>query len=424
MFSGHFYSFAKNDKMKRQGFTTRALNVPFPKTDPHHALQMPVYGAVAFEFDSSRQMAASFRGEHVAHVYSRSSNPTVEYFEVKLSELTGAHAVLAVASGMAAIADALLAVAGSGDNIIAGDHLFGHTYALFQQTFRDLGIEVRFSSLNDPQEILKLADEHTRALFFETVTNPQLEIPDIEMLSAVAKQKNLVLVADSTMTPPNVFEAGNFGVDIEVLSTTKYVSGGATSFGGAIIDHGSFDWTSLPLMQPYALKFGKNALIARLRKNIYRNTGGSMTPQTALLQIQGLDILELRVSRCFGNCMGIGKFLGTRKEVTRIDYPGLPGSEFYALSRKYFRGIPGTIMTFDLASEDACYDFMDRLQVIRRATNLNDNKTLIIHPWSTIYAEFPEEERRTMGIRPTMMRLSLGIEDAADLIADIEQALG
>lgn len=409
--------------MKKQGFTTRSLNIPFPKDDPHKALQMPVYGAQAFEFETAEQIAANFRGEYIAHVYSRTSNPTVEYFEVKLRELTGAPTALAVSSGMAAISNAILAIAKSGDNIISGNHLFGHTYALFTQTLPDLGIETRFTALQDVAEIESLIDGNTRAIFFETVTNPQLEIADIEMLAEVANRHNLVLIADSTLTPPNVFEAKKHGVHVEVMSTTKYISGGATSFGGAILDYGTYDWGNIPAVAPNVPKFGRNAFLSRLRKNIYRNTGGSMTAQTASFQIAGLDLLELRVWRCYQNCMAIGNFLKENTKVARVDYPGLSDSAGYPLSKKYFGGIPGTIMTFDLESEATCFAFMNRLKIIRRATNLNDNKTLIIHPWSTIYAEFPEEARIEMGIRPTMMRLSVGIEDAADLIEDIEGAI-
>lgn len=409
--------------MKKQGFTTRSLNIPFPKDDPHKALQMPVYGAQAYEFDSAEQIAANFRGEYIAHVYSRTSNPTVEYFEVKLRELSGAHAALAVASGMAAISNSIMAIAKAGDNIISGNHLFGHTYALFNQTFPDLGIGTRFSPLQDAKEIESLIDSKTRAIFFETVTNPQLDIADIEMLSEVANRHNLLLIADSTLTPPNVFEAKTHGVHIEVLSTTKYISGGSTSFGGAILDHGTFQWSLNPNIAPYSEKFGRNAFIAKLRKNIYRNTGGSMTAQTAGFQIAGLDLLDLRVERCYKNCMAICNFLNSNNKVASVNYPGLPESAGFNRAMKYFGGIPGTIITFDLESEAACFAFMNRLKIIRRATNLNDNKTLIIHPWSTIYCEFPEEVRVAMDIRPTMMRLSVGIEDAADLIEDIDRAL-
>lgn len=409
--------------MKKTGFTTTALNVPYTKTDPHKSLQMPLYETVAFEFDSAEQIEANFKGEYVAHVYSRSSSPTVEYFELKLKALTESHAVLAVSSGMAAIADTILAVTKAGDNIISSGQLFGHTLALFQQTISEFGVETRFSNLKDPEEIEKLIDKNTRAIYFETVTNPQLEIVDIEMLATIAKKHHILLITDSTITPPNVFHAAKFGVNIEVISTTKYISGGATAFGGAIIDHGNYDWTLNPNLSRYTQKFGKNAFIAKLRKNIYRNTGGAMAPQTAKFMIQGLDILELRVEKCYQNCLALGAFFEANPKVVKVDYPGLKSDKGFALSEKYFNGIPGTIMSFDLESKAACFAFMNKLKIIRRATNLNDNKTLIIHPHSTIYNEFTEEERNEAGIRDTMMRLSVGIENVEDLIADLEQAL-
>lgn len=409
--------------MNKKGFTTSALNIPYPKTDPHKALQMPVYESVAFEFDSAEQIEANFKGEYIAHVYSRTSNPTVEYLETKIRTLTGSFGVLAVSSGMAAIADTMLSVCKTGENFISGNQLFGHTYALFNQTFADLGIEVRFSDLKSPEEIEKLIDKNTRAIYFETITNPQLHIADIEMLSTLARKHNILLICDSTMTPPNVFEAGNQGVNIEVLSATKYLSGGATAFGGIIIDHGNYDWQMNPCITKYSAKFGKGAFIARLRKNIYRNTGSGMTSQTAKLMIQGIDILEIRVQRCFENCIALGKFMEMHEKIKRVDYPGLENNPEFLLAKKQFRGIPGTIMSFDLESKEACFAFMNKLEIIRRATNLNDNKSLIIHPHSTIYCEFTETERKEAGIRDTMLRLSVGIENAGDLIADISQAL-
>ncbi|MFV0590626.1 MAG: PLP-dependent transferase [Draconibacterium sp.] len=409
--------------MKKTGFTTTSLNVPYPKSDPHKALQMPLYESVAFEFESAEQIEANFRGEYLAHVYSRTSSPTVEYFELKLKALTGSNGVIAMSSGMAAISNTILAITKAGDNIISGNRLFGHTLALFRHTLAEFGLESRFSDLYNEAEIERLIDEKTRAIYFETVTNPQLEIADIEMLARIAKKYRILLIADSTITPPNVFRADNFGVNIEVISTTKHISGGATSFGGAIIDHGNFDWTSNPNLVNYTEKFGKNALVAKIRKNIYRNTGGSMSPQTAQYMSQGLDMLELRVDKCFQNCMALGSYLRSNPKVTIVDFPGLEGDPGFDAAQKYFGGVPGTVMSFDLESKEACYAFMNRLKVIRRATNLGDNKTLIIHPHSTIYAEFPEAERAAANIRDTMMRLSVGIENVQDLIADIEQAL-
>ncbi len=409
--------------MKNTGFTTTSLNVPFSKKDPHNSLQMPLYESVAFEFDSAEQMEANFKGEYVAHVYSRSSSPTVEYFEMKLKTLTKSNGVIAVSSGMAAISNTIMAITKSGENIISSNQLFGHTLALFNNTFKEFGFETRYSLLKSEPDIESLIDEKTRAIYFETVTNPQLKIVDIEMLSKIALKHNLLLIADSTITPPNVFEAGKFGVNIEVISTTKYISGGATSFGGAIIDHGNYDWKCNPNFSKYTEKFLGNAFMAKIRKNIYRNTGGSMTPQTAKLQIQGLDILELRVEKCYDNCMDLSAFFKTHSKIKSIDYPGLQSDSNFEFAKKYFNGVPGTILSFDLESKEACFTFMNKLKIIRRATNLNDNKTLIIHPYSTIYAEFSDEERDKANIRDTMMRLSVGIENVADLIQDIEQAL-
>ncbi|QGY43567.1 aminotransferase class I/II-fold pyridoxal phosphate-dependent enzyme [Maribellus comscasis] len=408
--------------MKKSGFTTLALNVPYPKNDPHKSLQIPLYESVAFEFDSAEQIEANFKGEYVAHTYSRASSPTVEYFELKLKTLTQSNGVLAVSSGMAAISNTILAISKSGDNIISGSQLFGHTLSLFQQTLPDFGIDVRFSDLKDSGKLEELIDKNTRAIYFETVTNPQLEIADIEMLSEISRKYGIVLISDSTVTPPNVFNAGKLGINIEVFSATKHISGG-TAFGGVVIDHGNYDWRLNPNFKDFIEKFKDNAFIAKLRKNIYRNTGGSMAPQTAKFLIQGLDILELRVEKCYQNCLALGKFLSSNQKVKKVGYPGLEADSRNFLAKKYFSGIPGTIMTFDLESKEACFAFMNKLQIVRRATNLNDNKTLIIHPHSTIYAEFSEEERKIADVRDTMMRLSVGIENVEDLISDIKQAL-
>jgi len=208
-----------------------------------------------------------------------------------------------------------------------------------------------------------------------------------------------------------------------VMSTTKFISGGATSFGGLVIDNGLYDWNKNPNCSEFAQKFGDDAFIARLRKNYYRNMGTPMTAHTANYMIAGLDILELRVERCYQNCMKLGEFFDNHPKVTRVDYPGLKNSPYYELAIKQFSGVPGSVMTFDLSSQYECFQFMNRLKIIRRATNLNDNKSLIIHPYSTIYTEFSEDDRIKMGIRPTMMRLSVGIEGAEDLMEDIEQAL-
>jgi O-acetylhomoserine (thiol)-lyase len=409
--------------MKNKSFTTRSLHVPFPKNDPHRALQMPIYESVAFDFETAEDIAANFRGELPAHVYSRTGNPTVEYFERKIKVLTGAHLVLALSSGMAAISSTILTLCQNGDNIISGKNLFGHTFSLFSQNLPALGIEARFADFDKPEELEQLIDKNTRLIYFETVTNPQLEIADIEAISNIAKKHDLVLIADSTLTPPNVFESKRHGIDIEVMSTTKFISGGATAIGGVVIDNGTFNWELNPALAPHSGKLGRDTFFMRLKKHIFRQFGGCMSAHSAYYQILGLDILELRVEKCVENCLQLATFLKNHPKVKAVHYPALKSSPYRALSEKYFCNRPGGIITFDLESEAACFAFMNKLNIIRRATNLNDNKSLIIHPYSTIYTEFTPEERVEMKIRPTMMRLSVGIEGIDDLKEDIEQAL-
>ncbi|MCU4175624.1 aminotransferase class I/II-fold pyridoxal phosphate-dependent enzyme [Carboxylicivirga sp. N1Y90] len=410
-------------KENKEGFITRSLHAPFPKNDAYNALHMPVYDGVAYEFDSAEDIADVFAGNKVAHAYSRTSNPTVEYFEHKMKAVTDAHAVVALSSGMAAISNVLIALVENGGNVVASNHLFGHSYALLKQTLPALGIEVRFADMTDMEKVAEQTDELTRVYFFETITNPQLEIVDISRLSELAKQKNVAVVCDSTITPPYVFKSMQFGVDVEVMSTTKFISGGAAAFGGVVVDNGLFDWSKLPAMKEWVVDYNKNALVARIRKEIFRHLGGTMTAHTAHFMNLGLDIMALRVDRCVDNCKHLSAYFDSHLKIVSSNYPGVNSHESFDLAQEQFSSKPGAVMTFDLESKEACFQFFNRLKLIRRATNLNDNKTLCIHPESTIYAEFSDEEKVSMGIRPTMMRLSVGIEEVEDLINDFKQAL-
>ncbi len=405
---------------RKQGYTTKALNTPYPKPDPHHALHFPVYDSVAFEFDSSEDIADAFQDRKKAHAYSRVTNPTVEYFEEKIRNITGAHAVIAMSSGMAAITSVFMSVMKPGENILSSPKLFAHTYGLFEETLGGLGIEVRFTNMLDEKEIEQSIDKNTRAVFFETVTNPQLEIADIESIKKIASKNNILLIVDSTITPLNIFNSKDLGVNIEVMSSTKFISGGATSVGGVVIDNGITDWGTIPAIKKFFEKYGENAFLARQRKEIFRTLGPTMAPQTAQMQSMGLDIMDLRVERCYKNCMQLAEALHSSKKVKSVNYPGLPDSPYYELAEKQFHGIPGTVLSFDMHSQQDCFNLMNRLKIIRRATNLNDNKSLIIHPWTTIYAEYSDEMKKKMGLRDTMLRLSVGIEDIDDLIEDLD----
>jgi len=408
---------------KKLKFITKILHNRFLKEDPHGSLHMPVYENVAFEFKTAEETELAFQRKKPAHMYSRISNPTVEAFEQRVRAVTDAAGVVALSSGMAAISDVLLCVAGQGDNIVTTNHLFGNTYSLFTKTFKDWGLEVRFADLTKPETIAEVMDDRTRVIFFETITNPQLEVVDIQALSKVAKAKGVLLVADTTLTPPYAFVSKDFGVDVEVLSSTKYISGGATSVGGLIIDNGTFDWSHIPKFKEEAKQFGPFTLINRLRRQTYRNLGSCMSPHTAFLQSVGLETLHLRLDVSSANAHKIAAFLEGHPKVKSAHYPGLKSSPFYNITESQFGEKIGGLLTFDLGSKEECFKFMNALTLIRRTTNLNDNRTLILHPASTIFCEYDAALKEAMHVRETMIRLSVGIEDADDLIADIDAAL-
>lgn len=376
------------------------------KDDSYGSLSVPVYNTVAFEFESAEAMEAAFCGGNGEHTYSRITNPTVEALEVKIQEMTGAQSVTALNSGMAAISNTFMTVAAVGKNIVTSSHLFGNTYSLLNNTLGRFGVEVRFCDLTNLEEVRKQIDENTCAIFLEVITNPQLEVADLRQLSFVAHTYGVPLIADTTVVPPHIFHAKEWGIDIEVISSTKYISGGATSLGGLIIDYGVPEFTT------------------KLCKEIHRNLGAYMTPQAAYMQLLGLETLEVRYARQAATCLELAKRLKELPEVESVNYTGLEDNGFYLLSKEQFGCCPGAMFTFDLPTREACFRFMNRLQVIHRATNLFDNKTLVIHPGSTIYGSFTEELRITMGVTQKTIRISVGLEDVEVLYQDILQAIG
>lgn len=403
-------------------FSTLAIHGDPINKDVHGSIRMPVYDSVGFEFANSKDIQQSFEGRKPAHSYSRITNPTVEDFETRMRLLTGGTGALAVSSGMAAISNVVLALAESGSNIVTTRHLFGNTLALFEKTLKPWGLEARYVDMTRPEQVEAAVDKNTRMLFLENITNPQLEVANFGALSQIAGQKQIPLVVDCTMTTPYLFLSRKFGVDVEIISSTKYISGGATSVGGVIIDTGNFDWKQSPKLAEAARKMGPMALLATLRKEIYRNTGACLSAHNAYLQSLGLETLGLRVDKSCDNAMKVAQYLEKQPAVKRVTYPGLENSPFYALASQQFNGKFGGVLTFDLDSQENCFQYMDALQLIKRATNINDNKSLIIHPYSTIFCEYPESEREAMGVRSTLIRLSVGIEDVDDIIEDLQAA--
>ena len=324
---------------------------------------------------------------------------------------------------MAAVSNVIFLLASAGTNIIASRHLFGNTYVFFESTIREFGIETRFCDLTNPKEVKVNIDSNTVAIFVETITNPQLEVVDLKSLSHTAHEHNIPLIADSTLTPPNVFNAKEFGVDIEVISSTKCISGGGTSIGGLIVDYGTFSWSKSKKLATLSKKFGPYAFNYKLRREIFRNLGACMSPFAAYLQSLGLETLQMRFEKAAINCRELARFLEEMPQVTAVNYPGKQGSAFQEISKLQFGDYPGAMLTFDFATREACFTFMNNLELIRRATNVYDNKTLILHPASTIYCDFDRETREALHVYDTTLRLSLGIEDLEDLKSDLLQAL-
>ena len=391
--------------------------------DIHGAIAMPIYSGAAFEFETAEEIEDAFLGKSGKHTYSRISNPTVEAFENQIKELSGAEHILAISSGMAAISNVFMSIAFAGGNIITSPHLFGNTFSLFLFTLKDFGVDVRFCNLMDKEEVERNIDANTCALYTEVITNPQMEVVDLKGLSQIAKRKGVPLIADSTLVPWPAFNASQMGVDLEVVSSTKYISGGATSIGGLILDYQSFDWSNSPRLKDLARTVGKKAFQVKLRGEISRNLGAYMSPHTAYMQSLGLETLDLRFKKAASTCLRLAEFLQTLPAIKKVNYTGLEDNPFYTISKEQFGDYPGAMLTFSLEDKKTCFAFINRLKTIRRATNLFDNKSLIIHPSSTIYGTLAPEYKKLVNVPDDMIRLSVGLEDYEDLKLDILQAL-
>lgn len=385
---------------------TLAIHTAPELIDPHGALSMPIYHSAAFEFESAADMEAAFTGRMHKASYSRVVNPTVTYLEDKVTALTGANATYAFSSGMAAIHNALVTFAESGKNIVTSKHLFGNTFSLIGGTLRRFGVKAKFIDLTDINKVREAVDEDTCCIFGEIITNPQMEVADFRALAEVAHEHGIPLIADTTIIPFTQFSAKELGIDIEVVSSTKYISGGATSLGGLMINYGRFDFVD-----------------KRVRMELLYNLGAIMTPHAAYMQTLGLETLEARYKTQASNALTIAKALEKEEGILSVNYVGLEDNPYYNLVRSQFGDTAGAMLTFELDSREECWKLIDNVKVIRRATNLFDNRSLIIHPASTIFGNFPPAVRKTMQVKDTTIRLSVGLEHPKDIINDIKQAL-
>ena len=389
--------------MKKQ---TIAINTPFTRQDVYGALAVPIYNNVAFEFDDAQEMADAFCNRIKAPDYARVENPTVTNLEQRVKALTGAEHVTAFNSGMAAISNVLLSVVEQGKNIVTSHHLFGNTLALITTTLTRFGVEPRLIDLTNLEAVESAIDKQTACVFLEVLTNPQMEVADLKAISTIAHKKGVPVIADSTAIPFTETNLKELGVDVEVLSSTKYLSGGGTSLGGLIVDYGT---------QPEINK--------RVKYELLFNLGAYMTPQAAYMQTLGLETLDVRYQRQAGNALWLAQQLSEMPSIKQVNYIGLESNPYHELAQQQFGKTSGAMLTIDLESKNACFKFLNRLKLVHRATNLFDSRTLAIHPASTIFGNFKDEQLQQMDVRQTTIRLSIGLEDKEDILNDIKQAL-
>ena len=416
---------------------TIAVHSGYEHDPTTHAVAVPIYQTVAYAFDSAEHGAALFNLEIDGFRYSRISNPTVEVLERRVAALEGGVEALCVSTGQAALNYALQNVTELGCNIISVPQLYGTTHTLFGHLFKRQGVTVRFAPGDSPDDIERLIDRDTRAVFCETVGNPAGNICDVEALADVAHGHGVPLIVDNTVATPILMKPIDFGADIVVHSLTKFMGGHGTTLGGAIVDSGRFPWKNHAARFPmfnepdasyhglvYTDHFGSAAYIARCRSVYQRTTGSVLAPLSAFLLLQGIETVALRVERHVENARRVAEFLRDHRLVEWVNYAGFADSPYYALTQKYLGGRACSLLTFGVVGGfEAGTKFYDALKLIKRLVNMGDAKTLACHPASTTHRQMSAEEQRRAGVHPEMIRLSIGIEHVDDIIDDLDQAL-
>jgi len=401
------------------------------------AVAVPIYQTVAYEFDSADQGAALFNLEVEGHRYSRISNPTTAVLERRVAALEGGLEALCVSSGQAALNYAVLNLTAMGSNIVSIPQLYGTTHTLFAHILPSQGVQVRFAESDKPDALERLIDEQTRALFCESIGNPAGNICDIEALAAVAARHGIPLIVDNTVATPILLRPIDYGADIVVHSLTKFLGGHGTTLGGAIVDSGRFPWRAhakrfAMFNEPdrsyhglvYTDHFGAAAYIARCRSVYQRTTGAVLSPLSAFLLLQGIETVALRVERHIANARRVAEFLRSDSRVQWVNYAGFADNAYHALAEKYFSGRACSILTFGIAGGfEAGKAFYDALKLFKRLVNMGDAKSLACHPASTTHRQMSAAEQEKAGVRPEMIRLSVGIEHIDDILIDLDQAL-
>jgi O-acetylhomoserine (thiol)-lyase len=421
---------------KKQHLATLSVHAgqePDPTTGSR---AVPIYQTTSYLFKDADHAARLFGLQEFGNIYTRIMNPTTDVFEKRLAALEGGAAALATASGQAAETLAITTLAGAGDEIVSTTSLYGGTYNLFHYTLPRLGINVRFVDADDFDGLRAAINGKTRAVYTETLGNPKLDIVDIERLAGIAHQQGVPLMIDNTAPTPILCRPIEWGADIVVESATKFIGGHGTSIGGVIVDGGKFDWKASgrfrDFVEPdpsyhglsYVEAFGPLAFILKARVQGLRDTGAAMSPFNAFLFLQGLETLHLRMERHSQNALAVAKHLASHPGIEWVNYPGLASSKYYARAKKYMPDGQSSLVTFGIKGGfEAGKKLINSLKLFSLLANIGDAKSLVIHPASTTHSQLTVEEQKDTGVTPELVRLSVGIEDVRDILADLNDAI-
>lgn len=408
---------------KKYGFTTTILHSDRQKSIEHGALHKPIHTSVAFGYKDARELAAVFQGKQAGYRYGRQGNPTVSALEDKITKMEDGHASICFATGMAAIGAVFQSLLRKGDHVVSSSFLFGNTNSLWQ-TVNAQGVDVAMVDATDVKNIEAALLPETRIVFVETIANPRTQIADLQRIGDLCRERGIVYVVDNTMTSPYLFRPGSVGASLVVNALTKSIGGHGNALGGSLTDTGLYDWTRFPNIADNYKRFPSVQWgMAQVRAKALRDFGGSLGPEAAHHIAVGAETIALRLERECASALALANMLEADDRVAAVHYPGLPSHPQHALASELFRAYGG-LLSFELKPEVDCFDYLNRLKLAIPASNLGDTRTLVIPVSHTIFFEMGAERRASMGIAESLIRVSVGIEDTADLVEDFRQALG
>lgn len=385
----------------------------------------PIYQTVSYAYRTAQELADIFAGRAPGYIYTRIANPTTYALERRLAQLEDGVGCIATSSGMAAITAVAMGLLRAGDELVTASGIFGGTVSLFVNTLGRFGVKTKLVDAGKRRRFAQAINKNTRLIFVETIGNPRMDVPDIPAVADIAKKANIPLIVDNTVTTPVLIKPKEFGADIVIHSTSKFINGHGTAIGGAIIDTGNYNWSACPFedIKHLAERAGQLAFLAHLRNLIYRDLGGCPAPMNSFLMLQGLETLSGRMQKHCTNALRLAEYLKEHDKVNWVNYPGLADSVFYDRVLRLFGGKGGGLLTFGLGDKEKAFKFIDSVKLAKNLANLGDAKTLVLHPASTIFHEFSAEEQRRMDVTDDMVRVSVGIEDFEDIKNDFEQAI-